>query len=97
MKKKLLLTIVGLVLMSSTCLPTAERKSNIEDIHVKEYLEFSDSGNVIIGSKYCDESNDYKFIYQLDNDLWVASNQVWSVGSRVHLCTIKDNLNYEKK
>jgi hypothetical protein len=93
--KKLLLVVVGLVLMSSTCLPTTRKTTNLKDLDVVEYLELNDNnGNVIVGSKYCTETTEYSYIYQLDNGMWVASNTVWAIGDRVKLMSVsKDTLN----
>jgi hypothetical protein len=93
--KQLIISVVGLVLMSSTCLPTARKPENLEDMYVKEFLRLDDDkGNAIVGSKYCTESNEYKFIYQLDNGMWVASNQTWSIGDRVMLMSIQSDTAY---
>jgi hypothetical protein len=97
--KQLILVVVGLVLMSSTCLPTARKKADLDSVIVTDYLKLDDDkGNLIVGSKYCNETTEYKFIYQLDNGMWVASNTNWSIGERVKLMSVpKDTTNGSTK
>ena len=78
--------------MSSTCLPTQRKSTNLEDVVITDYLKLDDErGNLIVGSKYCNETTEYKFIYQLDNGMWVASNSVWSIGERVKLMSVQSD------
>ena len=84
--------------MSSTCLPSAKRNTDLEDVYVTEYLKLDDQlGNKIVGSKYCSESKDYQFIYQLDNGMWVASNNTWVIGERVMLMPVKNDTVHGKE
>jgi len=76
---------LGLVLMSGTCL-SPERPASMETLVVIDYLTLNDSlGNEIIGAKICTESPKYNYLYQLDNEMWIASNQQWAIGQRVKL------------
>lgn len=58
---------------------------------IMDYLELNDStGNQIVGSIMQPNEN-YKYLYELDNGMWVASNSQWTIGDHVKLLPIKSN------
>ena len=88
--KKTLLSVAMLTALVLGCTPPPKIETkNIDTskIKVKEFiaLDTLNEGNTVVLAKICTEHVGFKYMYQLKNNTWIASNTKWYIGTRIKI------------
>jgi len=72
--------------------PVQAKNPDADKIRVRTFvaLDTANSGNTIVLAKRCTEHMGFKYIYQLQDGTWVASNESWCVDTKLNISVAKN-------